>query len=324
MKAMKARDARLGRLGRFLLVLAAGAVTGTWLAGAAESAPASDGATNPVVLNFEIRRGHVMVPARFSETNTTPLSLLLDTGYSMTMLHRDYVAALGLKRAGRITIVGIAGEEPADVFEGPAFDFSGAAWKPRRVAAFPDSSPGRGRRRDGILGSGFFRRFVVEIDSRKKQISLHDPDTYEYKGDGQILPLRFAGNTPVVDAIVRLPDNSEVTAGFEVDTGCDGCLCVGQPFVTAHHLTPTNSAAGAGANRFGVGGGTRTHDTHLGQLRLGRLTVARPAANLFLEGSPVDAPQAGHIGWELLQRFKVIFDYPRRRMILETPPGSSG
>jgi hypothetical protein len=38
----------------------------------------------------------------------------------------------------------------------------------------------------------------------------------------------------------------------------------------------------------------------------------------------VDAPQAGHIGWELLQRFKVIFDYPRRRMILETPPGSTG
>src|SRR5262245_12541610 len=117
---MNVRGIRFGQFGRFLLV-AATAVIGSWLARAAENAPDSNGATNPVVMNFEVRRGHVMVPGRFSETNTAPLSLMLDTGYSMTMLHRDHVTALGLKRAGRITIVGIAGEEPADVFEGPAF-----------------------------------------------------------------------------------------------------------------------------------------------------------------------------------------------------------
>src|SRR5687767_7028113 len=36
-------------------------------------------ATNPVVLPFEIRRGHVMVPAKVNGSNS--LSLLLDTGY---------------------------------------------------------------------------------------------------------------------------------------------------------------------------------------------------------------------------------------------------
>src|SRR5262245_58088232 len=105
------------------------------------SAPASSAsasasvATNPVVVPFEFRREHIMVPARVNDLG--PLSLLLDTGYGMTMLSAAHAQTLGLPRRGNITIVGIAGESPADVFEGPSFDFSGTTWKPRRVAALP-------------------------------------------------------------------------------------------------------------------------------------------------------------------------------------------
>jgi hypothetical protein len=231
------------------------------------------------------------------------------------MLHPDFVETFGLKRTGRITIVGIAGEEPAGVFEGPAFDFDGLAWKPRRVAAFPRDTLPRSRRRDGILGSGFFKSFVVELDPTGKTITLHEPETYRYSGQAEALPLTFKGSTPIVETLVRLPDRAEVKAQFEIDTGCDGALCLGKHFVEAHQLVPTNSAASGG--RFGVGGGTRTRSGHLPRLTLGKITVDQPAASFFLEGSPVDAPLAGHIGWELLRDFKVIFDYSRKQMILE-------
>src|SRR5688572_4559859 len=65
-------------------------------------------ATNSVVVPFDFRRGHVMVPARVNGSNS--LSLLLDTGYTMTMLHSEHIETFGLKRVGRTTIVGIAGE----------------------------------------------------------------------------------------------------------------------------------------------------------------------------------------------------------------------
>jgi hypothetical protein len=259
-----------------------------------------------------------MVPARV--TNSAPLSLLLDTGYSMTMLHPDYVGVFGLKRAGRgVTIVGIAGEEHADTFEGPVFQFGETTWQPRRVAALPSSSPSRGRRRDGILGSGFFRRFVVEIDSQAKRLRLREPDTFLYEGRGEILNLRFSGDTPVVEAMVRLPNGTETAARFEIDTGCDGAICVGRHFVEAHALAPAPAADASadGPKRFGVGGGTRTREGHLPQLRLGQLVIERPEASLFLEGSPVEPPLAGHLGWDLLRKFRVIFDYRRNRMILE-------
>jgi len=275
--------------------------------------------TNQVTIPFELRRGHVMVPSRVNGSND--LSLLLDTGYGMTMLGGNHVEAWGLKRTGRITIVGIAGEEPASVFEGPEFDFAGLTWKPRRVAAFTATDGGRSRRRDGILGSGFFRRFVVEVDSRDRQITLHQPEGFKYSGAGEAIPLTFKGTTPIVEALVKLPDGSAVKAGFEVDTGCDGALCLGRHFMEVHRLAA--SASGSNAGRVGVGGGTRTRSGHLPELRLGNITIQKPAANFFLEGSPVDAPLAGHIGWELLREFKVVFDYSRKRMMLEKTTASS-
>src|SRR6266542_45152 len=60
------------------------------------SAASTLASTNSVVVPFEIRRGHIMVPARVSGSAT--LSLLLDTGYSMTMLDSDHTAAFSLRR----------------------------------------------------------------------------------------------------------------------------------------------------------------------------------------------------------------------------------
>lgn len=284
-------------------------------AGEAQSASAPKTAvTNPVVVPFEFRREHIMVPARVNDLG--PLSLLLDTGYGMTMLSAAHAQTLALPRRGSITIVGIAGESPADVLEGPTFDFSGTTWKPRRVAALP--ADGRSRRRDGILGSGFFRRYVVEINPWEKHLRLHEPSSFEYTGPGEIIPLTFKSSTPIVSAKVRVGDQSLVETQLEIDTGCDSALCIGRHFADAHSLLAINSAATG--NRVGVGGGTRTKVGHLPALKLGNLTVEKPSANFFLEGSPADPPLAGHIGLELLRAYKVTFDYARKRMILETKP----
>lgn len=265
--------------------------------------------SNSVTVPIELRRGHVMVPVKVGGTN---LSFLLDTGYGMTMLRADHAEALALQRRGSMTIVGIAGEAPADVFEGPSFNIGGKAWKPRRVAGLA-TGEGRSRRRDGILGSGFFRSFVVEIDPKARTITLHEPSGFKYSGSGEVLALRFQGSTPIVSSAVVLTNGSEAKADFEIDTGCTGGLCIGKHFVDAHDLVPT----GREGERRGVGGGARTRGGYIPALRLGRLTVEKPAAEFFLEGSPADPPLAGHIGAEVLNNYRVIFDYSRRRMILE-------
>lgn len=265
--------------------------------------------TNSVVLPFKHERGHVMVGARLN--GSQQVSLMVDTGYGVNMLHPDLTDQLGLRRRGKVTIVGIGGEEDADMFEGVVLDFGGLTYAPRRVAALP-SDRERARRRDGVLGSGFFRRFVVEIDAKAHMLALHEPASFEYKGKGEVLPLTFRRDTPIVEASIVLTNGQVVPARFELDTGCDGGLCLARDFVAEHKLIGTHRS-----QRSGIGGGRGTIAGTVPELRLGKLKVTKPGASFFQEGSPADAGFAGHIGWDVLRQFKVVIDYERKRLILD-------
>jgi hypothetical protein len=287
------------------------ALCGVGLASAAPAAGADTNAT-PATLSIEFRRGRMHVPVRVN--GSAPKSFLLDTGYSLTMVHPDLVEPLGLRRVGRVTIVGIAGEEEAGTYEGARFDFNGVSWAPRRVAALPSES-GR-RRRDGILGSGFFRRFVVELDPAAKTLRLREPPEFQYAGRGEILALTFRRDTPVVDAAIARTNAEPARGRFEVDLGCDSGVCLGSRFVAEHRLAGMAGAT-RDSTRNGVGGSVRSQAGRVPALWLGRLKVEQPSANFFEDGSPVDGDLAGHIGMDALRHFRLIFDYSRRRMILE-------
>ena len=70
-------------------------------------------------------------------------------------------------------------------------------------------------------------------------------------------------------------------------------------------------------SRNGVGGSVDTQEGRLPEFQLGAQKLPNVSANFFTKGSPVDEGLAGHIGLGVLREFKVIFDYSRRRMILE-------
>jgi len=278
------------------------------------SMPSAELPTNTagIRLPIEFRRGSLFVMANVNGSNS--LAFKLDTGFGVTTIHPDLVGKLQLKRAGSLTIVGIAGEEKAETYEGANFNFGGATYSPRRVAAIPSETQGR-RRRDGILGAGFFHRFVVEIDSINRTMTLYDPKEFQYTGKGEILPLEFRRDTPIVEAVINFTDRESVRAKFEIDSGCDGELCLGHDFVEKNKL---DDDSGHSSSRSGVGGSVDTRHGKLPQFQLGKATLDNLPANFFSEGSPAGEGLAGHIGMGTLRHFKVIFDYSRKRMILES------
>ena len=292
-----------------LTALLAWAVT----AAMAEPSNSASAPTTPTI-PFEFVSGRVLVTGRIN--NARSATLMLDTGYSVNMLSRELVDSLELNRIGHITIVGIAGEETADQFQGVTFSLGAASYKPRRVAALPPSYQRHWRKRDGVLGAGFFWRFVVEIDPKARTVRLHEPETYRYFGDGEIVPFKFLQATPIVEGAIIAPDRAPVQGRFEIDTGCDGGLCLGSDFVEANHLVGSSEKTESSSRR-GVGGDTRTKIGRVPKFRLGNQIIEKPLTNFFLEGSPVDHDLAGHIGMDIFRRFKVIFDYSRERMILE-------
>jgi hypothetical protein len=271
-------------------------------------------ATDSLTVPVRIRHGDLLVQTRIN--GSEPLEFKLDTGFGISIINPKRAEALHLEHTGHMDIIGIAGEEQADNYKGAVFDFAGKTYEPRRIAALPSETRRRWRTRDGILGAGFFRRFVVELDLPGKQMRLHEPEKFVYKGKGQVIPISFKKDTPIIDAEIMPAGKAAIPGKFEIDTGCDGCVCVGHEFVTENHLLEGTDPEGNDSRR-GVGGSAEIRTGKLAELRMDTITVKNPSANFFLEGSPAGDGQAGHIGLGALEKYRVFFDYSRKRMILE-------
>ena len=292
-----------------------------WLAGLSLSVMAArnvnaqtNSVTNGFAMPLDLSHGAALVSVRVNESKL--LTFKLDTGFGVTTIHPDLVETLQLKPAGDLTIIGIAGDEKAGWYSGATLDFGGTKYSPRRVAVIPSDAQRRRRSRDGILGAGFFRRFVVEINPAKNTLTLREADNFSYTGKGEIVPLSFRKDTPIVDAAIHFANREPIRARYEIDSGCDGELCLGHDFVKANQLNEATGTGRAGSRR-GVGGSVDTHHGVLPQFQLGKQKLDDLPANFFQDGSPVGEGLAGHIGMGTLRKFKVILDYARRRMILE-------
>jgi hypothetical protein len=296
------------------MTLLAALCTGNSIVRAAET-KTNEAASLVARVPLELRRGAAFVKVRVNDSEF--LTFKLDTGFGVTTIHPELAESLDLKRAGNITINGIAGSERADWLSGATFDFGDVKYSPRRVVRIPSDARRSRRQRDGILGAGFFRRFVVELDAAGKTITLHNSEQFNYTGKGEIIPLQFRRDTPTVEATINIPEREPLRARYEIDSGCDGALCLGHAFVKSNKLDEAG-AHRRESSRRGVGGSVETHETRLPQFQLGASRLDNVEANFFREGSPVDDDLAGHIGMGVLREFKVILDYSRRRMILES------
>lgn len=270
-------------------------------------------AADPAEVPIKIHRGRVVIPARINGTNQS--SFLLDSGCTITTLHPDLVDELGLTASGDVRINGIAGEERGSTYRGLVFEIGTLSYTPSRVASIPSERNQSRRRSDGVLGSGFLRRFVVEIEPKSKLLRLHSPTNFNYKGRGEILTFTFKKEVPVVKATILLPGKDPIEGEFEIDTGCDSGLCLGNSFVKRTALL--DSSKTEADKKFGIGGSVSTRSGSLPLVRLGKLDIKDAQTDFFLDGSPVDEPLAGHIGMGVLKNYKVIFDYSRKQLILE-------
>lgn len=267
-----------------------------------------------VEVPIELHQGELHVQTRINGSG--PFTFKLDTGFGVTTIHPNLVGQLKLQQLGHTTIIGIAGNEEAATYSGAVLDFGGVTYEPRRVAVLPSDARRRRQNRDGILGAGFFRRFVVELDCARRTMRLDEPEQFSYNGPGEVFPLQFKKATPIITATIVPAGRAPISGRFEIDTGCDDCVCLGHEFVAANKLLESTNAL-SGDVRRGVGGAAQVEHGRLDELRLGKTVIKRPSANFFLEGSPAGDGQAGHIGLGTLQRFKIILDYSRNQMILD-------
>jgi hypothetical protein len=175
-----------------------------------------------------------------------------------------------------------------------------------------------GRAIDGFLGSELFDRYVVEIDPVRRVVALHDPGSFSYRGDGEVLPLEVVDQRPVIPATVTIEaDKKPVEVRLMVDSGSARFLTLVTGSKRRLKAPPKRSSSGS----VGVSGTIEVDVAPVAELQIGSFLV-RNVETTFLE--PFRAPAVrnipdlnGVLGNGLLSRFRSFFDYGNSRLILE-------
>jgi hypothetical protein len=250
-----------------------------------------------------------------------PLWFILDTGAAGTLLDTNRAKALGIKVSGGGYVEGV-GETSvaAGMAKNISFSLPGVDFQARVVVVLPLSNLNRyiGRVVDGVLGHDFFSRYVVEIDYAARVINVYEPKDFQYSGPGDSIPLELKDNASSVRARLGLPGRAPIEGNFRIDTGGSHTLLLHSPFVKTQKVMESMSRTIA-APSAGLGGETSIRLGRVQGLQLGRFALESVVTGLAVsaKGALANPDLTGNIGDGILRRFKVIFDYRNRRMILE-------
>jgi hypothetical protein len=299
-------------------------------------------ASGKSALNLPLRIYNNHVYLQVSVNNAKPLWFLLDTGAgNIINLRNARALELKLNPAGQTTGVG---EGTADYFftENVSFTLPGLTIVGEKFAVLSlenveecsdktdvdlqgkmsrRAEPAKGDERqpmDGVLGDEFFRLFVVEIDYAAKSINLYDPKSYHYQGKGERIPLEVRQKNIYIRAPITASGRPLINGLFMIDSGFAGAVVLTSPFVAQNKLLPPPDQT-TPFNNCGIGGESRTQIGKLAEIRLGNIKLESPVTMFSQAANGVlSSPDfSGLIGNAILRRFKVVFDYSRRVMILD-------
>jgi len=269
--------------------------------------------------------GYGLIFLRARVNDSQPMWFALDSGASFPfVIDTRQARALGLKLQDNLKLEGGAG---AGTFEaamtrGVSVKFDGLEFANQTAAVFAlDSLEAiAGRHLDGLVGRDLLSRYVVEIDYLGKTVSLYNPQTYTYSGDGQSILLTLRGDYLLVPAKIEMPGRPPLEGQFLVDTGGGFVTVILNTLVARSRGLPApTQTAVLDRSLSGLGGELRLLVSRATSLALGTLVIREPVVYVSQDrGGALASPDFdGVIGGEILRRFKVIFDCARRRLILE-------
>jgi hypothetical protein len=276
----------------------------------------------PVVIPFELATRHIIV--KVSVNGSRPLSFVLDTGASAALIRMDPAKELGLLLEGAVKTGGAgSGTQVGSRVRNATWSLVGLErWAQPLAFALPLPAlpSGLGRDIDGIIGGEFLKQFVVELDYQARTMTLHDRATFNYRGQGETLPIELNSNGhPVLSAIVTPLDGAPLERKFLLDIGSGLALALHSPFVVEQNLLGPESKTIRAIGAVGAGGQSIGRLGRVATLQIGTFTIKSPIV-LFSEdkaGAFADKSLAGNIGAQIASRFRLFLDYERRRVILE-------
>ncbi|MBA9075755.1 MULTISPECIES: aspartyl protease family protein [Rufibacter] len=279
---------------------------------------------NKVRIPFKLIHNLIIVPVQIN--GSKPLYFVVDTGVDRVLLFELGVTdTISLNNVEHLTLRGLGKGEGLKAFAsvGNKIKIAGVEASNQELLILEenvfDLSYRLGVNVNGIIGYPLFKNFVVEIDYANGYLTLYKPGKYPQNKKKRFteVPLMIEGAKPYLNAEAVFPSGLRQPVKLIIDSGMSTSVMLYPPTLNGAILpSPTISAyLGRGLNGDILGEIGRIQALHIGGYRLHKPAASFPDTVSIRHALGMNN-RNGNLGADVLQRFKVVFDYGNATMLL--------
>jgi hypothetical protein len=261
---------------------------------------AAPAAPQPVaVIPFTDNGKLVSLRVRVDRSAERPFTL--DSGASVSVIDSNVAAALRMRpRGSRLGTGAGAGKVRFLIYRDVPLALGGARWVAPTVYGVSLRQAGTTLQEDGLVGSDLFFRYVVDIDYGRHRLALYEPKTFRYTGTGSAIPLTIVKHVSHADVTIKVAGREPQVRRLLIDSGSEDSV--------DDTIVGTSTAPKKQISTTGLGRSVAAYIGPIEWARIGRFVVRD------LSGTSSGVPL---LGSDVLRKFRVTFDYSRKRMYLE-------
>ncbi|WP_117884360.1 aspartyl protease family protein [Aureibaculum luteum] len=275
-------------------------------------------------LSFKMVNNLIIIPI---EVNDVKLNFLLDTGVDNSLLiNLKLEDSLNLNNVEEIRLRGLGEGDHVNAVKSKNNTFKlGKIFNDKHMvyaiqSENLDLSSRLGIDINGIIGGDLFRDFIVEINYATQRVKFYNPDTYTYKDCRRCedFELHFYKNKPYIYASVDV--DKEIPVKLLIDSGGSDALWLFDESsldisIPEKHF---NDYLGRGLSGNVYGKRSKIKKIMLGTYILKDANVAYPNYS-SIEKAYRHEERNGSLGSEILKRFRIVYDYPNKRLTIKKP-----
>lgn len=278
---------------------------------------------NKVEIPFYSSNSLIIIPV--SINGNTPLNFLVDTGVRSNILFSKTLGdALGLEYSRRIKLIGAdgSGDLMASISAINELDLGPILGKLQSLIVlekdFLELEAVTGVPIYGIIGYEFFKFNPVKIDYDEGMMTFYNQKKLKYKPlFYKKIPMSIENEKPYISVKVKQDDGSILYPKLLIDTGANHGLLLNRETTDKITIPPlfleTELGQSLGGLLYGFIG--RVDYLKLGKYRLNDVLTSYPEETAF-SFVIIDSGRQGSLGSEVLGRTRLIFDYPRGRLLM--------
>lgn len=169
----------------------------------------------------------------------------------------------------------------------------------------------------GVIGYEFFKYNPIKVDYDLSKLSFYRPNAFKWRPFGyRIMDIQIDDNKPYVTSAIEQAKGPDLNAKLLIDTGANHSLLMNREasgdIVLPDLALKSDLGRSLGGDLFGYIG--RVDRLKFGTLNFRQVLTSYPDETEF-SNIILGTGRLGSLGSELLSRMKLIFDYPRQRIL---------